>query len=317
MLKAVTVTNFKGESLRMELSKPEDTGLLIYNITGLGSPVTTINSTEMATVDGARFNSARAQTRNIVFTVAFEDANSILDDNGNYIHTTERIEVARHRSYKYFPSKKKLTLQFETDERTIAIEGYVESNDPTIFSSQEYSQISIICTDPYFRAVAPSEVVFKTVIPEGGFEFPFSNESLDERLITMGELKDDTVYDVVYKGDVDTGMIITIQATAQVRGLEIWNTDTREHMALDDEKIFQITGGYIDADDIITISTIKGHKYATLQRGVKVYNILNAMAKDSDWIQLTQGDNIIGYTAVNGIDFLAFKIEFYMLYEGV
>lgn len=71
MLKAVTVTNFKGESLRMELTKPEETGLVIYNITGIGSPTASINTTDMATIDGSRFNSARAQTRNIVLTLVF------------------------------------------------------------------------------------------------------------------------------------------------------------------------------------------------------------------------------------------------------
>lgn len=317
MLKAVTVKNFKGESLRMELSKPEETGLLIHNITGIGSPTASINSTEMATVDGARFNSARAQTRNITLSLVFVDSLNVLDDNGDYVHTTQRIETARHRSYRYFPTKKKLTLIFETDERTVAIDGYVESNDPIVFSKDEYTQISVLCVSPYFRSLSPREIVFKTVNPENGFEFPFSNESLTEKLIIMGELKDDTIYNIVYNGDADTGMIITIQAKAQVRGIEIWNTVTREHMVIDDSRLFQITGGYFDEDDIITISTMKGNKYMTLQRGVKVYNILNAMQRGSDWIQLTPGDNIIGYTAASGIDFLSFKAEYYTLYEGV
>lgn len=84
MLRAVTVTNFKGESLRMELSKPEDSGLIIYNITGIGSPVASINSTSMATVDGARFNSATAQPRNIVFTLAFVEQTGIPTEPGDY-----------------------------------------------------------------------------------------------------------------------------------------------------------------------------------------------------------------------------------------
>lgn len=84
MLRAITVTNFKGESLRMELSKPEDSGLLIYNITGLGSPSISINNTDMATVDGGRFNSARAQVRNIVFTLAFVEQTGIPSEPGDY-----------------------------------------------------------------------------------------------------------------------------------------------------------------------------------------------------------------------------------------
>lgn len=227
------------------------------------------------------------------------------------------VESSRHKSYKYFPTKKKLTLEFETDERTVVIDGYVETNDPTIFSKDEYTQVSIVCTDPYFRSKYPVETVFTSTDPYDGFEFPFENNSLSEKLIIMGEIKDDKIYDVVYPGDADVGMTIIIQAKDSARGLEIYNTDTREHMWIDDEKLFQSTGGYISTDDIITICTIKGRKSATLQRGIKVYNIINAIGKDSDWIQLTQGDNIIGYTATNGIDFLSFKIEYYILYEGV
>lgn len=84
MLRAVTVTNFKGESLRIELSKPEDSGLIIYNITGIGSPTVSINTTDMATVDGGRFNSARAQVRNIVFTLAFTEQTGIPGGSGDY-----------------------------------------------------------------------------------------------------------------------------------------------------------------------------------------------------------------------------------------
>lgn len=227
------------------------------------------------------------------------------------------IEESRHRSYKYFPIKKKLTLEFETDERTVAIDGYVESNDPTIFTSEEYSTISILCTDPYFRSLYPTEIIFKSLDPSGGFEFPFENNSVTENLISFGEIKDDQIYDVHYEGDADVGMIITIQAYEPATGIEIYNTETRERMSIDDLRIFQITGSYITTDDVIKISTIKGNKYATLQRGSKVYNILNAIGKDSDWIQLTQGSNILGYTATAGIDFLTFKIEYDVLYEGV
>lgn len=227
------------------------------------------------------------------------------------------IETSRHTSYKYFQTKKKVTLTFETDERTVAIDGYVESNDPTIFSQNESTQISILCTDPYFRSLEPNEIIFRDVDPFGGFEFPFSNESVTENLISMGEIKNDTIYNVIYKGDADTGMKIYIRAKDQVRGLEIWNTETKEHMAIDDTRLFQITGGYFDQDDIITICTVKGNKYATLQRGLKVYNILNALERGSDWIQLTPGENVIGYKAESGLDFLSFRIEYYTLYEGV
>lgn len=317
MIKAVTVTNFKNESLRMELSSPEKSGLLVYNITGIGGPTASINSTDMATVDGAQFNSARAQTRNIVLTLAFMDQSNTPDENGNYSYSTRNIEQSRHKAYKYFPAKKPLSLMFETDERKIMIDGYVENNEATIFSQDSYTQISILCLEPYFRAIEPTEITFKSIDPYDGFEFPFENDSLTEDLISFGEIKNDQVYTIYYEGDSDVGMVITMQAYEPASGIEIYNVETRDHMILDDLRIFQITGSYIAIDDIITISTVKGKKYATLQRGATVYNILNAISKDSDWIQLTQGRNVIGYTATAGVDFLAFKLTYDVLYEGV
>lgn len=303
MLYAVTVTNFKGESLRMELANPENSGLLIYNITGIGAPTGTINTTDVATLDGSIFNSARAQSRNIVLTIAMWN-----QDN-------EMIESYRHRTYRYFPVKKPLTLEFETDERISVIDGYVESNDPTIFANQEYTQVSIICPDPYFRSRNPYETVFTGV--DAMFEFPFSNESLTQSLLIMGEIRNETVYTMNYNGDADVGILITIQASGVVKGLAIYNTETREKMSINDTQISKVTGDTIKEGDVITISTIKGKKYARLQRGIKVYNILNCVDKGSDWIQLTQGKNVLAYVATQGLDAIRFVITNYELYEGV
>lgn len=301
MIHAVTVTNFKGESLRMELSKPEDSGMILYNITGIGAPKSSINTTDMATIDGSVFNSSRAQSRNIVLTLAFKERDT--------------IEESRHRTYKYFPSKKPLTLEFETDDRTTIINGYVESNDSTIFTQSEYTQISIICPDPYFRSKTPVDTIFTGVDPL--FEFEFSNESLTENLLIMGEIRNETIYTLNYNGDADVGVIITIQTSGVVKGLTIYNTETREQLTFDDSKISLVTGSTIVEGDIITISTVKGQKYARLQRGIKVFNILNCITKGSDWIQLTQGANIIAYIASEGLDDITFKITNYELYEGV
>jgi hypothetical protein len=68
MIKSVTVTNYLGESIKMELGFPEKSGFLIQNIDGLGPGKATINLTQFATSDGSLFNSAKLNERNIVFT---------------------------------------------------------------------------------------------------------------------------------------------------------------------------------------------------------------------------------------------------------
>lgn len=69
MIKKVIVTNYLGESLEMELARPEVSGLAITDIEGLGPVKATINTSEIATGDGALYNSAKLETRNIVMTL--------------------------------------------------------------------------------------------------------------------------------------------------------------------------------------------------------------------------------------------------------
>ena len=159
MLKSVTVTNFKGETLEMELAHPEKTGLCIYNIEGLGGGKANINTSESATGDGSWYNSARADSRNIVV----------------YIKLLADVEENRHKMYQYFPLKTQIRLLFTTDQRSLYIDGYVESNETPIFSSEEFSTISVICPDPNFYNVSAPYTLFSGTVPN--FEFPFWDDS--------------------------------------------------------------------------------------------------------------------------------------------
>lgn len=160
MIKSMSVTNYLGESIEIPLGNPYETGFAITEIEGLGSGKSDISVTELTSRDGSIFNSSRVGTRNIVLTIRFIE--------------TPDIETVRQKTYKYFPIKKQVTLGFETDNRSCYINGYVESNEPDIFSDKESSQISIICPDPYFYSKDLNSTVFSGVISE--FEFPFSNE---------------------------------------------------------------------------------------------------------------------------------------------
>lgn len=301
MIKSVTVTNYLGESIKLELGFPEKSGFLIQSIDGLGPSKADINITEIATNDGSIYNSARTTTRNIVFTLGF------------LFNPT--IEDMRQLSYKYFPLKKRVLLLFETDNRTCEIYGYVESNEPDIFSSQETTKISVICPDPYFYSVVPGIAVFYAIDPI--FEFEFSNESLSENLIEFSNIISNTEQTILYNGDADVGIVIVINAFGPADNISIYNTGTNESMRIDTSKLAALTGSGIMTGDEIRISTVKGNKYITLLRTGVYINILNCLDKDSDWLQLAKGDNIFAYTAETGDTNLGFRIEYQLVYEGV
>ena len=304
MIRSVTVTNYTGDSLKIELAKPFDTGMLIYNITGIGASNASINIAEMSTTDGALFSSARVESRNIVLYIRFV---------GN------DVETVRQKTYKYFPIKRKVTLEFETDNRISVIDGYVEKNDPQVFQKQEYTQISIICPYPYFYQGGEGGTnitYFYGVNPL--FEFPFSNESLEAPVIEMGQIVQEPTKSIWYEGDSSVGVKIYIHALGTAKNISVANLDTQQVMHIDTDKIASIMDGDgFKAGDDIEISTVQGEKYVRLLRDGEYTNILNALGKDADWFQIAKGDNRFAFTAEEGISNLQFRIENRMIFEGV
>ena len=307
MIKSFTVINYLGDSIKLELGRPEKSGFLIKSVLGLGPSKANINTTEVSTNDGSLFNSARLNQRNIVFDFIFVDSVN-----------RENVEAVRQKSYKYFPLKKNLDLLIETDNRIVKTTGYVESNEPNIFSSQEGSQISIICPDPHFYSAGPdgnNTTVFYGV--ESVFEFPFSNESLTDPLIVFGNIQNKTENVITYKGDSEIGITIQIHAIGGAGSITLYNTGTRESMRIDTVKLEALTGSGIVAGDDIIIKTQKGDKSITLIRGGKTTNILNCLDKRSDWFSLAKGDNIFAFTAESGTTNLQLWIDNKVIYEGV
>lgn len=279
MIYSFAITNYLGDRVKLELGKPEVSGFLIKSVTGLGPVKANVNTTEVVTNDGSMFNSARLSQRNIVFQLAFVDT-----------VYGETIEDIRQKSYKYFPAKKSVEIVIETDNRYVKIKGYVESNEPDIFSSQEGTQISIICPDPYFYSAGEdgnNVTDFYTIDPM--FEFPFSNESLTDPLLIFGEIQIKTEGVITYYGDSEIGVVIYIHAIGPATNINIYNTETREVMMINTTKLEKLTGKGLVASDDIVINTTKGEKSITLIREGASYNILNCLDKNTDWFTLSKG----------------------------
>lgn len=301
MIDSVTVTNHLGESIRLDLDDPWSSGFIIRKIDGLGAPKADIIFTEIATNDGGIDNSARVETRNIVFSLWFLESDT--------------IEETRLKTYKYFPIKHNITLRFDTDNRSCEIVGRVESNTPSIFDKQEGCQISVVCPDPYFISRRNNQKVFYGTDPM--FEFPFCNDSLEEKLLLMGTIEHHTEGVIVYDGDAETGITIYIHAIGIATGLSIYNLKNREIMRIDDQKLMALTGEGIHAGDEITIDTRSGQKSITLLRGGIETNILNTLGRPITWFKLSKGDNVFAYTAKTGLENLQFRIDSRVLFEGV
>ena len=169
MIQAFKIVNYLGESLYLDIRRPEDTGLLVTSVTGLTPPKADIATSQYALFDGSAFVNGRAEQRNIVMNIVF------------YMDNNEKlsIEEIRHRCYRYFPLRKELTFYAINESGTYYIKGYVETNEINIFSKQEATQISIICPDPNFKKEGSEQYPYVSIV-EPTFQFPAEFKIVDD-----------------------------------------------------------------------------------------------------------------------------------------
>jgi hypothetical protein len=314
MIKSITITNHLNESITLEMTNPERSGFVIRFIDGLGSPKANVEMTEMSLMDGAVYNSARAQSRNIVLSLMFLFPSAAA---GNLQSQFGNLEITRQKSYKYFPLKTRVKITIETDERSCEVYGYVESNIPEIFSKDGGTIISILCPDSYLFSTHIYATNFSYV--SDLFEFPFSNESLTVKLLEFSTINHYTQRTITYPGDAEIGMVMSIHAVGAIENITIYKLypEPVETIEIDTDRLLAMTGEGLHLGDDIIISTVKGNKYAILIRDGEITNILNCLAKYPDWIQISRGDNVFSIAAEVGVENLQFKIENQIAYEGI
>lgn len=304
MIKSITVTNHLGESLKMELSRPELSGFLITSGTsGFGPTKANINMTDMATLDGSRFNSARQDRRDVVLKMEFLDSDE------------ETIEDIRHKSYRFFPPKQNIHIVVETDNRSVETNGYVANNEPDIFSKKEGCAVTISCEDSYLYSLLENETIFSGV--KAAFSFPFANRSTSKPLLKMGSILNKTEELIRYEGDPEIGVIINIHAVGTATNVIIRNVTARKKMRIDTTRLSALTGSTIIAGDTIIIDTHDTRRSITLIRDGVETNILNCLDRGTDWLTLKKGDNIFAYEAESGASNLQFYITNKIAYLGV
>lgn len=164
MIKSFAITNDLNERLDLVLTNPEQSGIVVRSVTGLGPGKATLHIKEIANGDGGSYGGGRIPVRNIVMNLAFL---------GN-----PTIEDTRQLTYRFFPLKKQITLTVFTDNLEVNIDGIVESNDPDIFSNLEGCQISILCENPYFYTARDQITTSSGIFPM--FEFPVDNELVED-----------------------------------------------------------------------------------------------------------------------------------------
>lgn len=261
----------------------------ITDIDGLNPPSATINTSELALIDGQKFNSAKLQMRtiDIAFAVQMDAAQN-------------RVNV-----YNVLKTKHYVKVTYESDTRNVYIEGYVQTLEVTYMELPQIMTVSILCTNPYWQSAQTIVNDLSQIIST--FHFAFASTEQPE--IVFGYIDPIVSIFVDNGGDVETGLTIELYATDTVTNPRVINYDTSEYIQLN---------MVMQAADLVTIDTRQGHKTATLLRNGVTTNVFNMVARGSTWLQLGIGGTTFTYTAdgdaATGLSVTLYHTD---VYEGV
>ena len=280
---SLKVENNKGDSIDLSASQ----NYTLFKVEGLAPPAASLATTENSVSDGGVINSARVGFRNLVL----------------YMTIDGDVEKNRIALYKYFPLKKRVTVYYKNGTRDVYIEGMVEVIEVDHFERRQQAQVSIICEQPYFKAVDDLVTTFSD--NEAAFEFPFSIESSG---VEISRIVSDVRRSIVNIGDVDTGVVIELFSLGEVKNPVIYEINNNLKMKLN----FTMKQG-----DLITIDTRTGKKSIMLTRDGTTTNALGYLSQDSGWIIMEPGENTFTYDVDDGGELLQVTFKTPVLYAGV
>lgn len=260
---------------------------IVTGVEGLNPPKAKINLSDVAGMDGALFNSAKAETRNLVLTVLPQAP----------------VEENRLTLYRFAQIAQWCKIYYSNGSLDVQIEGYVETVNGSLFSKTQSLQISIICPQPYFEGLREIRNDISSLI--SAFEFPFA---IEKDGIEFSYINHDILSTVVNVGDVPTGIIVEITARGEVVNPTIYDN---------------LTGGSIGLNitlanrDKIVINTNSGSRSVKLIRGNGETNIMNLMKPNPNWFTLLPGENIFSYEADSGVDLMSIVFRHRTKFGGV
>ena len=272
-----------------QINFAQNSAFTVTEIQGLNPPEATINTSEIALMDGAKFNSSKLNMRNINVAFAIERQAA-----------KNRLEV-----FKVLKSKQWVKMTYIGQYRQVFIEGYIESIDITYFEMKQIVTCSILCPSPYFKEA--QIIVNELLNIVSAFHFPFASTAEPELIFSY--INNEIGIVIENDGDIDCGLIIELYAKDAVSNPKVFNYITGDYIGLN----FSMQEG-----DLITIDTRQGQKSVTLLRGGVESNIFNYIVQGSTWLQLSANGDTFVYEVGTGLaSDLSLTFKHYNLYEGV
>jgi len=232
------------------INRPETDLFEVRNFDGLGAVKANVNTTPMGSVKGSGFTGTSVGERNLVLTLG-------LDPDWDE-WTVSRL---RRLLDKYFMPEQEIRFVFESMEFSpVEISGYIESNDPNIFSKDPEQQISVICPSPDFVSVDP---------------------------VVVNGTTDMVPISIDYEGNVKTGIVLAVThnsgAATSIVTVQPGEMGSRP---------FVVSNAVVDAGHRFMLDSIPGEKFVrtyTVPGNVQT-NLLDDINVGSIWPELFPGE---------------------------
>jgi hypothetical protein len=200
-------------------------------------------------------------------------------------YVTTSVRDLRNQLYQFFMPKATVNLRFFLEDDLVAsIDAVVESFETILFTQTPTATISLICYDPDFTNLTPVEIEGDTV-------------------------DDATTFTIDYDGTADTGFVFTLLVDRTLDAFTIYQTPGDAVVRTMD------FAADLVADDVVTISTVRGNKYITLLRSSVITSLLYGLSPQSNWLELQPGANAMRVLADGAA--IPFTIDYTTRYGGL
>ena len=210
--------------------------------------------------------------------------NMVLHLGYNPDYSKTNIRNLRNKLYSYLMPKSKATFRLTMgDGLVVEIKGRVEDFKSSPFGKDPEATASIICGSPDFYELTSNTF--------NGYSVTGTTDST-----------------ISYQGNTETGFIFKLLVNRAITGFSIYHKSPSNEFG-DIDFV-----GALQANDVLSISTVSGDKYIRLLRAGNLSSFMYG-APDPSWIQLSEGDNNIRVVIPGAT--IPYTIEYVNKYGGL
>jgi len=287
----ITIANTNNQSIILEGSRPQNFGLTAVD--GLEATGYTQNININSNFPGGTLAGTQISPRQI-------------NINFNLIKN-DREQENRLYLERFFKPTQEFDVIVTRQSVTRHIKCYLQklTIKQTHLYATQYVTLSLVAPNPFFMDMSDYGRDIASVT--GMFAPPFLMNATTGQI--MGTIKNENLTTIENGGDMEVGLTARFVAKDTVHNIKLYNARSET----DYVRVIDI----MTAGNIITISTMDGHKRITKTAAGIDSNIINKLDRSSNFFKIKPGVNVIGFEADEGANVLEVWLHYTPLYYGI